>query len=173
MHDHATSTMMKHHFLSLIEGNPHSRRQRLAHVAFILVVIQLILMTRTWWIPQLASYGIFKPFLSTPRLTVPVSTPLTIQVKEILRHPKQSDYWNLKISIKNRADQSINYPSLVLTFLDEKKHIVFRNVWSPDQYMPSQSDNLLHTNEEKSLSLWLKLPEQLPAEYNLDYFYPR
>jgi Protein of unknown function (DUF3426) len=158
---------------SLADTHSIVRRRRLAHAAFILLFIQVILVTRTWWMPWLAQYPIFQSWVGDPRLSVPTLTPLVIHVQEITRHPSKPEYWNLKINIKNHTDQSINYPHLVLTFLDDKKHIVFRNVWAAKTYIPTEHLKTLAPHQEKSLSLWLKLPDNLPTEYNLDYFYPK
>lgn len=148
------------------------KRQTLAHVAFILVAFQLILLTHPWWQPLIAQTDLGKKLFSLERLGLQNPTPLIIQVQEITQHPSQPSYWNIKIDIQNRTDTWVSYPHLVLSFLDDQKKVTLRNEWSPDEYAPSLETKALEPHEKKHLSLWLKLPHQLPLEYNLDYFYP-
>lgn len=148
------------------------RRHTLAQIAFILVSVQLVILTQPWWLPSVAQTSIGKELFSIDHLPLPNATPLIIQVQEITQHPTQPAYWNIKIDMHNQAEAWVSYPHLVLSFLDSQKNVSLRQVWSPQEYAPLIETKALSPNEKKHLNLWLKLPKHIPSEYNLDYFYP-
>ncbi|MES2207112.1 MAG: DUF3426 domain-containing protein [Pseudomonadota bacterium] len=147
-------------------------RKLLANVAFTLALLQLILLTHQWWQPYLAQTQWGSRLLSLEHIGLQSATPLTITVREINQHPTKLTYWNIKLDIENKTKTWVSFPHLVLSFLNEKKTVVLRNQWSPQEYLNNSAQKAIKPNEKLQLSLWLILPEHIPSEYNLDYFYP-
>ncbi len=149
-----------------------ARRKILANAAFTLAALQLILLTHQWWQPFIAQTEWGKHLVSMEHIGLQSPTPLTITVLEINQHPTKLTHWNIKLDIENKTKTWVSFPHLVLSFLNENKTVVLRNQWSPQEYFNNPQQKAIQPNEKLKLSLWLILPEHIPSEYNLDYFYP-
>jgi Protein of unknown function (DUF3426) len=165
-------TNMLNTFLNDTISTPHSHRRWLAHGAFILCIIQLFVLTQLWWKPYIANTAIGRSLFSLEHLNPQSEAPLAIHIQEITRHSTQQEYWNIHIRIENQSSAWVSYPHLVLSFLDEAHTVRFKNIWSPSEYAPLLKAKAVAPHSKQTIQLWLKLPKDIPSEYNLEYFYP-
>jgi hypothetical protein len=163
---------MMNAFLSHPAHSQNTNRKWLAHGAFALCAVQFIVLTQLWWKPWLANTSFGEKIFSLDHLNLKSAAPLSIHIQEISRHPSQQEYWSIQIQVDNPSNDWVSYPHLVLSFLDEKHIIRYKNIWSPDEYAQQTRHKAIAPHSQQKLRFWLKLPKDIPSEYNLEYFYP-